>query len=83
LVVVLEDKFILKSASLKWDHISLPGRLKADIFIWCRNEIFMLAQVPESKSVNYHTKFLIAPAIILPASGQVSLRIARLPQMQT
>lgn len=43
----------------------------------------MLAQVPESKSVNYHTKFLITPAIILPVSGQVSSEIACLPQMQT
>lgn len=39
--------------------------------------------MPESKSVNYHTKFLIAPAIILPVSGQVSSEISLLPQMQT
>lgn len=29
-----------------------------------QDEIFMLAQVPEKKSVNYHKEFLITSAII-------------------
>lgn len=79
LVVVLEDKFMSKSARLKRGCISLPGRLGVGMCTWCRNEIFMPAQVPESKTESY-TKFLRAPPIILPGPAQVFSKISCLTQ---